>query len=367
MNGVFVLLFVSTLIVWKVSAQCSGTAENTSVGYTTVKVSAPGYPSPGYAGNLNCAWLGSSFISGAVILFKVTDITLSCAGDAINVYDGTSTSGSQEHTNECKSGSGPRTLGYKTASTGNVYTTFTSDATSSASELGFLMYMISAIDVSGTGCTSAQSLITTSTEQYLSSPNFPSNYPLNTDCTWDITTKNTNANVILKILFMDIEYEPSCGYDYITITESGSTTTKHCTEDVWEPTYTYTSSGNYFHIEFKSDNASPKRGFLLSYVQTDTSTAQSSGQSDGDSAVGLVCGVVAASLLGATAIVVAIVLYKKYTIKQKINDSKIGHKESSHGRYDDNKNVSYTDSIIFALPECNKVMPQKAVFSEKFL
>lgn len=59
---------------------------------------------------------------------------------------GTSTSGIQKHTNECSPSSGARTLGYQTASTGSVYTTFTSDATSSASELGFLMYMISAND-----------------------------------------------------------------------------------------------------------------------------------------------------------------------------------------------------------------------------
>ena len=59
---------------------------------------------------------------------------------------GTSTSGTQKHTNECSPSSGARTLGYQTASTGSVYTTFTSDATSSASELGFLMYMISAND-----------------------------------------------------------------------------------------------------------------------------------------------------------------------------------------------------------------------------
>ena len=30
----------------------------------------------------------------------------------------------------------------------------------------------------GTGCISAQNLIATSTEQYLSSPSFPSTYPL---------------------------------------------------------------------------------------------------------------------------------------------------------------------------------------------
>ena len=40
-------------------------------------------------------------------------------------------------------GSRSRALGYKVSSTGNVYTTFTSDASQSASELGFKMYMIS--------------------------------------------------------------------------------------------------------------------------------------------------------------------------------------------------------------------------------
>ncbi|XP_063419787.1 deleted in malignant brain tumors 1 protein-like [Mytilus trossulus] len=365
MNGAFVISLVSTFVIWKVSGQCSGTTENTTVGYTTVKVSPPGYPAPGYAINSNCAWLGSTSISGDVLLFRVTDITLSCAGDAINVYDGTSTSGTQEHKNECASGSGSRTLGYQTASTGNVYTTFTSDSTSSASELGFLMYMISANDFSGTGCSSAQSMNATSTEQYLSSPSFPSTYPLNTVCTWDITTTDSNANVILKILFMDIEKESSCGYDYITITESG-TTTKHCTQDLWEPTFTYTSSGNNFRVEFKSDNASPKRGFLLSYVQKDTSTAQSSGQSDGDSTIGIVCGVLAA-LLVLTAIVVAIILYKKYNKQQKKHNNKICPSVSPNDCYDNNKNVSYTDSIMFALPECTKDMSQKAIFSEKSL
>lgn len=49
MNGAFVFLLVSTFVIWKVSGQCSGTAESKTVGYTTVKVSPPGYPSPGYA------------------------------------------------------------------------------------------------------------------------------------------------------------------------------------------------------------------------------------------------------------------------------------------------------------------------------
>jgi predicted secreted protein len=49
---------------------------------------------------------------------------------------------------ECNSdGSGSRTLGYKVSSTGNVYTTFTSDASQSTSELGFKMYMISGKDL----------------------------------------------------------------------------------------------------------------------------------------------------------------------------------------------------------------------------
>ena len=51
------------------------------------------------------------------------------------------------YTDECNTaGSGSRKLGYQVSSTGNVYTTFTSDASQSASELGFKMYMISGKD-----------------------------------------------------------------------------------------------------------------------------------------------------------------------------------------------------------------------------
>ena len=41
-----------------------------------------------YDRNLSCSWLRSSSISGASILYRVTDITVNCAGDAINVYNG---------------------------------------------------------------------------------------------------------------------------------------------------------------------------------------------------------------------------------------------------------------------------------------
>jgi hypothetical protein len=52
------------------------------------------------------------------------------------------------HNDECnKQGSVSRTLGYQVSSTGNVYTTFTSNASQSASELGFKMYMISGKDL----------------------------------------------------------------------------------------------------------------------------------------------------------------------------------------------------------------------------
>lgn len=41
-----------------------------------------------YSSNLKCAWLVTSSISGSTILLLVTDMTVNCAGVAINVYDG---------------------------------------------------------------------------------------------------------------------------------------------------------------------------------------------------------------------------------------------------------------------------------------
>ena len=66
---------------------------------------------------------------------------------SIYVFTGIDNTGAHVHNDECNTaGSGSRKLGYQVSSTGNVYTTFTSDASQSASELGFKMYMISGKD-----------------------------------------------------------------------------------------------------------------------------------------------------------------------------------------------------------------------------
>ena len=146
MAKIYIVLLFCYSSYQEIFGQCP-TTSTVSVGYTSVTVTPPGYPSPGYDINLNCSWLGSSSISGASILYRVTDITTDCPDDAINVYNGVDNTGTHVHINECNTaGSGSRKLGYKVSSTGHVYTTFTSDASQSSSELGFKMYMISGKD-----------------------------------------------------------------------------------------------------------------------------------------------------------------------------------------------------------------------------
>ena len=220
MTNIYIVLLFCYSSYKEIFGQCPATS-TVSVGYTSVTVTPPGYPFPGYDTNLSCSWLGSSSISGASILYRFTDITVNCAGDAINVYNGVDNTGTHVYNYECNSGgSGPRNLRYKVSSTGNVYTTFTSDASQSAPELGFKMYMISGKDFSGTGCTATQTLTATITEQYLSSPSFPNTYPTDQTCTWEISATDSSANIIIDIKFLNIEFDTSCQYDYFEISES---------------------------------------------------------------------------------------------------------------------------------------------------
>ncbi|XP_020609836.1 procollagen C-endopeptidase enhancer 2-like, partial [Orbicella faveolata] len=41
---------------------------------------------------------------------------------------------------------------------------------------------------------------------FFSSPNFPSNFPINSDCTWDITVP---AGRIIKVTFLSFALDPS--------------------------------------------------------------------------------------------------------------------------------------------------------------
>ena len=40
-------------------------------------------------------------------------------------------------------------------------------------------------------------------------------------CTWEISATDSSANIIIDIKFLNIEFDASCIYDYLEISESG--------------------------------------------------------------------------------------------------------------------------------------------------
>ena len=40
-------------------------------------------------------------------------------------------------------------------------------------------------------------------------------------CTWEISATDSSANIIIDINFLNIEFDTSCQYDYLEISESG--------------------------------------------------------------------------------------------------------------------------------------------------
>ncbi|CAC5406819.1 CUBN [Mytilus coruscus] len=252
----------------RVCSQCSGTTSVLSVGYSAASVQSPNYDN-GYSTDKTCSWKHSTSITGSSLLVQI-NASIDCTGDTINIYDGTDTTGLKLHT--CSNMGYPR---YFIASTGNIYTSFITDSMSSAAEKGFSYNVISAKDFSSSACTSILTIVASTTVQYISSPMFPNQYPINSECSWRIERKGDPEQLELSFRFIDIEADDNkCRYDYVRIIDdaTGTTIITSCGRDEWFPSQTYTTKGNVTVI-FHSDATEQHRGFLLAYqIQSSSKT-----------------------------------------------------------------------------------------------
>ncbi|XP_063419792.1 neuropilin-2-like [Mytilus trossulus] len=246
--------------IYEVAAQCSGTSAEIIVGYNINSITPPGYPN-GYAEYLNCSWIARTQVQGDFLLIMITENTLSCSGDTVNVHDGQNSSANKLSSKGCSDNGNVATSGFKITTAESAYIEFVSDGISASTEKGFDMKIISGHDFAGSACDSSVTLTATSNTQYISSPNFPESYPMDKDCQWIIHT--TLGRVILNLLFMDIE---SCQYDYLKVTDEGYSL-NFCKERYWSE-ITYVSNGTSITVDFHSDEESQRQGFMLSYQQT---------------------------------------------------------------------------------------------------
>ncbi|XP_038593697.1 deleted in malignant brain tumors 1 protein isoform X2 [Micropterus salmoides] len=101
-----------------------------------------------------------------------------------------------------------------------------------------------------------------------SSPNYPSKYPVNADCTWFINPGR--QFVQLKLLDVNIENHPTCGYDAIYVYDGSSTSSRFLGKVCGNSTSTtnittFHSTGAYLTVRFRSDSIISYSGFLAEY------------------------------------------------------------------------------------------------------
>nr|XP_020470999.1 cubilin [Monopterus albus] len=101
---------------------------------------------------------------------------------------------------------------------------------------------------------------------YITSPNYPGNYPQNIDCIWVITVPLGEA---VQIDFEDqfyIEPTTNCGYDYLELRD-GSTSNSHLISRLCGNTRPSTqhSTGSSMLLRFRTDTSVTHQGFKAKY------------------------------------------------------------------------------------------------------
>lgn len=101
---------------------------------------------------------------------------------------------------------------------------------------------------------------------WFSTPNFPSNYPGNTECSWNISIP---AGYKIYLTFLEFELEEcgsSCTCDYVEVSYGRDSSNKRCgtiPSGGWE---VKDFSGDSIMVKFKSDAQSNKKGFQAVYT-----------------------------------------------------------------------------------------------------
>ncbi|XP_026057290.1 cubilin-like [Carassius auratus] len=223
---------------------------------------SPGYPNK-YPANRECIWHiqtspGSS-ISITILEFDV-EYHPDCNYDKLEVYGGPDLS-SPRLAQLCTTR--PPSNPLQVASTGNTVTVrFTSDAV--VSGRGFNATWV---EVPG-GCGG----IVTAPNGEIHSPQYPSNYPDNVDCSWVITV-DVGHRVFFNFTDLDLESHTSCIFDYVAIHdghhESSPLLGKFCGASRPSP---ITSTRNVIYVRFRSDHSQNRKGFSAQFSEACGST-----------------------------------------------------------------------------------------------
>eukprot|EP00795_Rhopilema_esculentum_P014104 gene14104-5092_t len=250
------------LIVFR--SDSSNTGRGFSTRYTSVSggcggfltfsngyIYSPNYPQ-NYPVNTQCVWV-ITVQTGHNVQINFTDFEMeahsSCSFDYIQITDGYGANAT-----ELARGCGTTSPGF-TQSTGNVMIVkFRSDA--SVTRKGFRAYY-------KTGCGGT---VNADIPGVITSPNYPRNYPHNTECIW-LLRGTPGRQITFTFTNFDIESHSSCRYDFVEVRQGDNSNSslagRYCGTNLPN---TVTSFGNSLYVRFLSDTSSSGTGFRATYT-----------------------------------------------------------------------------------------------------
>ena len=105
--------------------------------------------------------------------------------------------------------------------------------------------------------------------QYFHTPNYPSKYPSDKDCEWEIISP-IGHSITLTFEDFQVEYHPSCELDHVELAEqmvnSEHTIATICGTQGLKKTYR--TSGSRMFVMFRSDDEVAFKGFNASYRES---------------------------------------------------------------------------------------------------
>ncbi|KAI4871253.1 hypothetical protein NFI96_019773 [Prochilodus magdalenae] len=223
-------------------------------------LSSPNYPQ-NYRPNQDCSWhvmVTSGFKVSVSFLspFQVQGFGTACSsGDYLELRNGPDGNAPSLGGRLC--GTSPPEL---TQTTDNhLHVRFVSDGSNEAS--GFKLLF----EAHSTACGGIIELADGDPPGYITSPNYPSNYPQNIDCVWIIKVPNGEA---VQLDFEDFYIEPNtqCQFDYLEVRDGVSSNAnllaKLCGDS--RPS-TQHSTGSAMYLRFRTDYIITHKGFKAKY------------------------------------------------------------------------------------------------------
>ncbi|KAK6328663.1 hypothetical protein J4Q44_G00006410 [Coregonus suidteri] len=109
----------------------------------------------------------------------------------------------------------------------------------------------------------------TASKGQFNSPNYPSNYPNNAYCTWNIQTTSGSQIVQLQFPYVNLEDHFNCRYDSISVYDGYSSYNRLLGKLCGGQSSTFYSTGSSITVQFTSDSSSTYKGFQAEYRVVD--------------------------------------------------------------------------------------------------